>query len=119
MKLAQRVALGIIRTRINVTAMASRKKAAALAFDLFCTPVRKSRKKPPPIFSSGEKLSFKLDKLTVRGHRWNHPQEKKMLIIHGFESSSRNFDRYIVPMIKKNYEVIAFDAPAHGESDGK
>ena len=119
MKLAQRLAIGMIRTRIHVTAMASRKKAAALAFNLFCTPVRKTRKKPPAIFSSGEKLSFLLDKLTVRGHRWNHPQQKKLLIIHGFESSSSNFDRYIVPMIRKGYEVIAFDAPAHGASGGK
>ena len=119
MKLAQRLAIGIIRTRINLTAMASRKKGAAMAFELFCTPVRRSRKKPPPIFKSAENLSFLINQQTVRGYRWNHPQEKKFLIVHGFESSGKNFDRYISPMIKKGYEVIAFDAPAHGASDGK
>ncbi len=119
MKLAQRLAIGLIRTRINFTAMASRKKAAALAFELFCTPVRRSRKKTPPIFQSAEKLSFLIEGNAVRGYRWNHPQLKKFLIIHGFESSSGNFDRYIAPMIKKGYEVIAFDAPAHGASAGK
>ena len=119
MKLAQRLAIGLIRTRINLTAMASRKKAAAMAFELFCTPVRRSRKKAPGIFESAEKLSFPLEGNIVRGYRWNHPQEKKFLIVHGFESSSRNFDRYISPMIKKGYEVIAFDAPAHGASAGK
>ena len=44
---------------------------------------------------------------------------KKFLILHGFESSAFNFDRYIKPMIKLGYEVVAMDAPAHGKSEGK
>ncbi|MBK5270740.1 MAG: alpha/beta hydrolase, partial [Bacteroidia bacterium] len=38
---------------------------------------------------------------------------------HGFNSSVTSFDRYIQPLVKKGYEVIAFDAPAHGRSTGK
>ncbi len=30
-----------------------------------------------------------------------------------------NFDRYVRPFIRKGYEVLAFDAPAHGRSGGK
>ena len=41
------------------------------------------------------------------------------MIVHGFESSSKNFDRYVMPLVKRGCEVIAFDAPAHGLSDGK
>lgn len=41
------------------------------------------------------------------------------MIIHGFESSVKNFDRYIVPLMRKGYEVLAFDGPAHGRSSGK
>lgn len=55
----------------------------------------------------------------LRGWRWNENQNKKVLIIHGFESSAINFDRYIKPLIKKGFEVVAFDGPAHGRSDGK
>jgi pimeloyl-ACP methyl ester carboxylesterase len=55
----------------------------------------------------------------IQGYRWNHPQEKKALILHGFESSAVNFDKYIAPLVKKGYEVLAFDAPAHGRSTGK
>ncbi|WP_315815632.1 alpha/beta hydrolase [Paraflavitalea speifideaquila] len=82
-------------------------------------PLRKSKKKTPAIFERGEQLSFSLDGITIRGHRWNHPQTKKVLIVHGFESTTKNFDRYISPLIRKGYEVLAFDAPAHGQSDGK
>jgi pimeloyl-ACP methyl ester carboxylesterase len=65
---------------------------------------------------------FKMDGYTIRGYRFNYTaaeSKKKVLILHGFESTIKNFDRYINPLIKKNYEVLAFDAPAHGESSGK
>lgn len=39
--------------------------------------------------------------------------------MHGFESASKNFDRYITSLLRKGYEVLAFDAPAHGTSGGK
>ena len=93
--------------------------AAKSALDLFCTPLSRSLKKSPPIFKKAEHLDFELEGEKVQGYRWNHPAEKRVLIVHGFESASRNFDRYISQLIKKGYEVLAFDAPAHGMSGGK
>ena len=120
MKLAQRLAIGYIRTKFNLLSAISKKKAAEAAFQLFCTPQRRNRKALPKIFTSAEQLSFKMDGgVIVQGWRWNHPAERKVLIIHGYESSVTNFDRYIKPFIKKGYEVLAFDAPANGRSGGK
>jgi pimeloyl-ACP methyl ester carboxylesterase len=98
----------------------SRKKAAEKAFQLFCTPQRKTHKKAAPAFENAEKLTLTVNDTRVIGYRWNHHHgSKKCLVVHGFESSSKNFDRYISLMVQKGYEVIAFDAPAHGESEGK
>lgn len=119
MTFAQKLAVNYIRAKLNLLSVLSTKLAAAKAFDLFCTPFRKPRKKTPPVFERGERLSFTLDGLTIRGYRWNHPQPHKVLIVHGFESTALNFDRYITPLTRKGYEVLAFDAPAHGSSDGK
>lgn len=120
MKLAQKLAVNYFRAKLNLMALVSNKLAARSAFKLFCTPLRKPRyKKAPPLFSRGEALSFPLDGLTIRGHRWNHPRPHKVLVVHGFESTVKNFDRYIAPLLKKGYEVLAFDAPAHGGSDGQ
>lgn len=119
MKLGQKIAINYIRAKLNILALVSKEKAAAKAFDLFCTPFRKAKKKKPPIFDRGDKLRFHIDGVEVRGHRWNAHRPKKVLIVHGFESTTYNFDRYIVPLIKKDYEVLAFDAPAHGISAGK
>lgn len=120
MKLSQRLALGYIRAKFKLLSSISKKKAAAAAFELFCTPQKRNLKTPPKIFDEAEKLHFKLDGITIRGWRWNHSKEApKVLIMHGFESSAINFDRYVRPLTRKGYEVLAFDAPAHGRSGGK
>ncbi|MEO6611337.1 MAG: alpha/beta fold hydrolase [Chitinophagaceae bacterium] len=119
MKLSQRVALSYIRTKFKLLSAISKKKAAEKAFQLFCTPQGRNKKPLPKIFAAAEKLQFKLEGITVHGWRWNHPAPRKALILHGFESSVTNFDRYIRPLVKKGYEVLAFDAPAHGRSGGK
>jgi pimeloyl-ACP methyl ester carboxylesterase len=119
MKLFQRLALKYYRTKFKVLSTISKKKAAEKAFELFCTPQLRNKKPLPKIFEQAEKLYFKIDGLTVRGWRWNPSGGRKALIIHGFESSVVNFERYIKSLIAKGYEVLAFDAPAHGRSGGK
>lgn len=119
MKLSQRLAFSYFRTKFKLLSTISKKKAAKKAFELFCTPLRRNIKLLPKIFEQAESLQFKLDGSFIQGWRWNHPAERKLLILHGYESSVTNFDKYIKPFIKKRYEVLAFDAPAHGRSGGK
>ncbi|HEX7844597.1 MAG TPA: alpha/beta fold hydrolase [Chitinophagaceae bacterium] len=119
MKLTQRLALSYIRTKFKLLSSISKKKAAQKAFELFCTPQYRNKKKPPKIFEEAEKLNFTINGIAVKGWRWNHPADRKVLIIHGFESSAINFDRYVRPLTRKGYEVLAFDAPAHGRSGSK
>ena len=119
MRLAQRLTLKYIRTKFRLLSSISKRKAAEEAFQLFITPQNRDKKKLPPVFEKAEKLQFTLEGNIVRGYRWNHPSGKKALILHGFESSVTNFDQYIKPLIKKGYEVLIFDAPAHGRSTGK
>jgi pimeloyl-ACP methyl ester carboxylesterase len=124
MKLKQKLAIGYVRAHLHILTLVSPRQAAKKAFSLFCTPRRKSGKKPPPLFDKGEALSFRLGDHAVRGHRWLPHQAstttlKKVLITHGFESSSRNFEQYVHAFLKKGYEVLAFDAPAHGRSGGR
>lgn len=119
MKLSQKLVVGYFRAKLNMLSLISKKMAAKSAFNLFCTPLRRSRAKTPPVFSKAEPLEFMIDEHTIRGYRWNHPSSKKVLIVHGFESSSKNFERYVNALIKKEYEVLMFDAPAHGRSGGR
>ena len=124
MKLKQRLAIGYIQTKFKVLTAFSTKRAAEKAFELFCTPYLKVKRKGDP--PQAEKLSFSLKlqfseprSLTIRGHRWNHPSEQRILLLHGFGSASFKFEQYVAGLTNKGYEVLAFDAPAHGSSEGK
>jgi pimeloyl-ACP methyl ester carboxylesterase len=119
MRFKQRMAIRYVRTKFKILSSLSKKKAAKKAFDFFCTPKFRFKKQLPPVFQQAEKIEFKHEGDIIRGYRFNYPSEKKLLITHGYESSILKFDKYIRPFIKKGYEVLAVDAPAHGESTGK
>jgi len=119
MALKKQLALKYVRAKFKILSSLSKRKAAEKAFELFCTPQTRTDKALPSIFERSEKIEFAFKEDIVRGYRWNYPAQKKLLILHGFESSVVNFDKYIEPLIKKGYEVLAFDAPAHGRSSGK
>ena len=118
-KLGQQIAIGYFRTKFKVLSAVSRKKAAELAIELFSTPQFRYKKPLPEVFNESEKLDFRHYGETVTGYRWNRGGHRRVLIVHGFNSSVAKFDRYIKPLMKKGYEVLAFDAPAHGYSTGK
>lgn len=122
MKRSQRLKIVFIKTKFKVTGLFSKKKAAQQLFTVFCTPYGTTQRKDEP--KHAEALEFTLNGKKIRGHRWsplpaaaNEPP-KKALILHGFSSAAYKFDRYISPLVKKGYEVLSFDAPAHGSSEG-
>jgi pimeloyl-ACP methyl ester carboxylesterase len=119
MRLSQKVALNYIRTKFKLLSAISKRKAAEKAFKLFCTPQHRNKKKLPRIFEQAESIRLKFHNYTIQGYRWNKEANEKILILHGFESSVINFDRYVKPLVSKGYCVLAFDAPAHGRSTGK
>ncbi|MEO6731116.1 MAG: alpha/beta hydrolase [Ferruginibacter sp.] len=118
MKLRQKIAMGYIRAKFKMITAVSKRLAAEKAFDLFCTPFMKSRIRTPAVFEQAEALHFHLNGLKIKGFRWNAEQQHKVLILHGFGSAAHKFHQYISPLIAKGYEVLAFDAPAHGISEG-
>lgn len=119
MKLGQKLAVNYLRARLNLQAIFSPRRAAEKAFDIFCTPHYRSRKPASPLFQKALPQHITVRGIRLVGYKFNSGGEKRILILHGFESSVRNFDGIVNALIKKNYEVIAFDAPAHGLSGGK
>jgi pimeloyl-ACP methyl ester carboxylesterase len=118
MKLTKLLALNYIRLKFRVLSLMSVRKTAVAAFRLFCTPLEKSKKQTPPVFKFAEPIYELFNGHKLKGYRWNKGQPTKILILHGFASAAHKFHRYVLPLIEKGYEVIAFDAPAHGSSGG-
>ncbi len=119
MKLVQKITVGYLRIKLKVLSAISKKTAAQQAFKLFCTPPTRDRKELPELFTEAEQIRFRFSEYDIVGYRWNKGGKQKVLILHGFESCAINFEAYVQPLIKKGYEVLAFDAPAHGHSSGK
>lgn len=117
MKLSQRLAIGYIQTKFKLLRLFSTRKTAEHAFRLFSTPYQRSKNKAQ--LQHAETLNFTFGGLVISGYRWNHPKPKKILILHGFGSAAHKFADYVRPLTEKGYEVLAFDAPAHGNSSGK
>jgi pimeloyl-ACP methyl ester carboxylesterase len=116
MKLIQRLAIGYIQTKFKLISAVSKRKAAEKAFVIFGTPFMKSVRKGP--VKNAEVIHFHFNQKKMNGYRWNHPQTKKVLILHGFGSAAHKFEDYATLLVTRGFEVLAFDAPAHGNSEG-
>ena len=118
MKSSEKLILHYLRTKFKVLSGISQKKAAKEAFKLFSTPLIRSAKQFSSIFNEAELINLNLNNSLLKGYRWNSPSQKKILLLHGFSSSAKNFHHFVTGLIQKGYEVLAFDAPAHGLSGG-
>jgi len=116
MKLSQRLAIGYVQTKFKLLSLLSKRKTAEKAMEVFGTPFLKSVRKTP--IKDAETIHFHLNNKKVIGYRWNYPQSRKALILHGFGSAAHKFEDYANLLAERGFEVLAFDAPAHGESEG-
>ena len=116
MKFTQKVAIGYVQTKFKLLSVISKKKTAEKAFVIFGTPFMKSVCKAP--VKNAETIHFHFNQKKMNGYRWNHPQPKKVLILHGFGSAAHKFEDYATILVANGFEVLAFDAPAHGNSEG-
>lgn len=116
MKILQRLGITYIQTKFKLLTLVSKKEAAKKAFEVFGTPFLKSVRKGP--LKNTEEIEITLNNKRVAGYRWNHPQPKKALILHGFGSAAHKFEDYATLLVAQGYEILAFDAPAHGDSEG-
>ncbi len=49
---------------------------------------------------------------------WSWGVGEPVLLMHGWESRASHLAAFVQPLLGKGYQVIALDAPAHGESSG-
>ena len=64
------------------------------------------------------KYAFDKDSIRLMVYKWG-AASKKILLLHGWGSSPLDFKYMIENLVLQGYEVVAFDAPAHGFSEGK
>ncbi len=102
----------------NSTAIFSEKEAGKKAFGLFSTP-RKGRVLPSQEAFLKKHMAQKpiINGLALQTYHWPGPGET-VLLLHGWESNTFRWRNLIEKLQEREYNIIAFDAPGHGYSDG-
>ncbi len=106
-------------TYFNLLSYVSPDTAAQRAFRLFCTPRKGKvlRHQYDYLRNAGDEV------LTVKGtpiqtYRWKGAKKQTILLIHGWESNTFRWRNLIAALQKLQYNIVAFDGPAHGFSGG-
>ena len=104
---------------LNLLSYISKPYAANKALNLFTKP-RKGRVLESQVdfleTAFNEELSYNNHQIMT--YRWLGTKET-ILLAHGWESNSYRWRPLVSELIKKGYNVVALDAPAHGRSGSK
>ncbi len=103
----------------NSLAFFQEEKTAAKAFQLFCTP-RKGRVLPEQksFLESAKDDVLETNGLHIQTYRWQG-DGPTLLLMHGWESNTFRWRNFIPKLQQEEYNIIALDAPAHGNSSGE
>lgn len=92
----------------------------AAASRLFCTPHPGSDRRGPVIAAGMVRSSFTVDGRQLAIYRWGDPSSQSyVLFSHGWASHAARILPWVAPLRAAGYAVVAFDQPAHGDSEGE
>ncbi|MBZ0232647.1 MAG: alpha/beta hydrolase [Deltaproteobacteria bacterium] len=87
-------------------------------FDGFTTPERVAATEPErALLATATPTSIDGDDGRIAAWRFGD-QGPRVLLVHGWNSRASHLGGFVAPLRARGYQVIAFDAPAHGDSDG-
>jgi len=97
----------------------SPKLALKFGLALFYKPIRFTRpQRENDVYNKASKDYIIYKEKKVRTYSWIKGK-KKVLLVHGWSGRGTQMSYMIESFIKQNYSIFSFDAPAHGESEGK
>ena len=88
-------------------------------YKVFFTP-NKYEVKPSEaeILKSGNNFKVKSEAGELAVTAWGDESNPKVLLMHGWGGARAQMTGFVKPLLKAGYFVVAYDQPAHGESDG-
>lgn len=119
-------AIRLTRAALQTAFVFSEQLGATVAERLFTTPRRFARPaREHAVLASAR--PFALD-VPLRSPRWNGQHRQvaawrwghgpAVLLVHGWEGRGAQLGAFVAPLVEAGLSVVAFDAPAHGDSPG-
>lgn len=119
MPLHLRLVFSGITMTFKILGLLSPKLAGRYALYLFLKPPKFRIPKREIKFREEASLSFieiKGNKISVR--RWGEKNKPTVLLSHGWGGRSSQLHAFIHPLVEAGYQVIGFELPGHGDSQG-
>lgn len=94
--------------------------AIRVAEKLFTTPFYSKRRDiEHEMLESAERFIIPMENnQRLAGYRWGKKTDPVILLVHGWTATATCFVNFIDPLLERGYQVISYDAIAHGETSG-
>ena len=103
---------------LNFLAVVSPDQAGRSGFNFFCRPFRqKLTRKHLSFLNDAATIPLDHKGVKVQTYQWGHG-DKKVLFLHGWQSHTYRWRRFIESFDRNEYTIYALDAPGHGLSEG-
>lgn len=106
--------------RLNLLYNFAPQKAVVKVEELFTHPIRygKSKKQKEFLSTASRTEELLVDGLNIQTYCWKKGKEF-VLLAHGWQSNAARWEATIKWLLKNNLSVVALDAPAQGDSEGR
>ncbi len=106
-------------TYLNGLSQISIEKASEKAFQILLTPRKgKVAHNQETFLNAAKDRKLQVGAIILQIYKW-YGDKETILLLHGWESNSFRWRNLIGKLQEENYNIVAFDAPAHGYSSGK
>lgn len=111
--------LRMLRTTFKSVGAISPRLAGRLAFELFQIPLNPSPvKENQALMRTAQRTQIPFGKGHLAAYRWQG-DGPAVLLVHGWETNASRWLPAVAALRQADFDVIAFDAPAHGHSSGR
>jgi pimeloyl-ACP methyl ester carboxylesterase len=115
----QKLIIFLLGNYLNAINLISKKTGGKHAFLLFCYPFPVKLKPIQEKFLDSSERSFTyFEGKKIATYKWGRGPQT-ILCLHGWQSQTFRWKKYIENLDKEKYTIISIDAPAHGNSEGK
>jgi len=106
-----------LRLYFKVLDTLSPRMAAKKLYHIMSNPrIHKLREFEEKALNRSKKELVKFKGFNIQKYSWGKPDDPIALLIHGWEGQAGNFGALIDLLLGKGYQIVAYDAPSHGNS---
>lgn len=112
--------LKLFQLGFKIGGLLSPSLTSRLAYNLWLTPPRfKTPASEQKALEAAELTFFQVNNQNIATYRWGATTAPMILLVHGWSGRGTQMGSLAQPLLDAGYQVLSFDAPAHGKSDGK